>query len=86
MPDLGILGWILVGLVAGAIAGSFVGGDDRRGCLGTLLVGIIGGIVGGFIWTELLDQPPAGGLLGATVVAVLGSILILGIMRALRRG
>ncbi|HEY8169870.1 MAG TPA: GlsB/YeaQ/YmgE family stress response membrane protein [Candidatus Limnocylindria bacterium] len=85
MPDLGIFGWILVGLVAGAIAGAFVPGDKRQGCLGTLLVGIVGGLIGGWVWTELLDQPPAGGLLGATVVAVLGSILILAILRAVRR-
>lgn len=86
MPDLGIFGWIIVGLLAGAIAGSFVQDETRRGCLGTLVVGVIGGVVGGWIWTQLLDQPPAGGLLGATVVAVLGSVLVLAIMRGLRRG
>ena len=85
MPDLGIFGWIIVGLLAGAIAGAFVPGDRRQGCLGTLLIGIIGGIVGGWIWTDLLDNEPAGGLLGATVVAVIGSILVLVVMRGLRR-
>ncbi len=85
MPDLGIFGWILVGLIAGAVAGAFVPGDKRQGCLGTLLVGIVGGLVGGWIWVELLDQPPASGLLGATVVAILGSVLILLILRGIRR-
>jgi uncharacterized membrane protein YeaQ/YmgE (transglycosylase-associated protein family) len=85
MPDLGIFGWIIVGLLAGAIAGAFVPGDRRQGCLGTLLIGIIGGIVGGWIWTQVLDNEPAGGLLGATVVAVIGSILVLVVMRGLRR-
>jgi uncharacterized membrane protein YeaQ/YmgE (transglycosylase-associated protein family) len=85
MPDLGIFGWIIVGLLAGAIAGAFVPGDRRQGCLGTLLIGVIGGLVGGWIWTEILDQSPANGLLGATVVAVIGSILVLVIMRGLRR-
>jgi uncharacterized membrane protein YeaQ/YmgE (transglycosylase-associated protein family) len=85
MPDLGIFGWILVGLLAGAIAGAFVPGERRQGCLGTMLIGIIGGLVGGWIWTEVLDNAPAGGLLGATVVAVLGSILVLVVMRGLRR-
>jgi len=85
MPDLGIFGWIIVGLLAGAIAGAFVPGDRRQGCLGTLLIGIIGGIVGGWIWTQVLDNSPASGLLGATVVAILGSILVLVVMRGLRR-
>ena len=85
MPDLGIFSWIIVGLLAGAIAGAFVPGDRRQGCLGTLLIGIIGGIVGGWIWTEVLGNSPAGGLLGATVVAVLGSILVLGLLRGLSR-
>lgn len=84
MPDLGFFGWIIVGLLAGAIAGSFVR-DEPRGCLGTLVVGVIGAVIGGWLWTDLLDQPPAGGLLGATVVAVLGSVLVLVVMRGLRR-
>ena len=43
MPDLGILGWIIIGLAAGAIAGFFVPGRERMGCIGTMLVGIAGG-------------------------------------------
>jgi uncharacterized membrane protein YeaQ/YmgE (transglycosylase-associated protein family) len=85
MPDLGVFGWIIVGLLAGAIAGAFVPGERRQGCLGTILIGILGGLLGGWIWTEVLDQSPASGWLGATVVAVLGSILVLAIMRGLRR-
>jgi uncharacterized membrane protein YeaQ/YmgE (transglycosylase-associated protein family) len=85
MPDLGIFGWIIVGLLAGAIAGAFVPGERGKGCLGTLLIGILGGIVGGWLWVEVFDQAPAGGLLGATVVAVIGSVLVLLVMRGLRR-
>jgi uncharacterized membrane protein YeaQ/YmgE (transglycosylase-associated protein family) len=85
MPDLGIFGWIIVGLIAGAIAGAFVPGDRRYGCLGTMLIGILGGIIGGWLWVEVLDQNAASGLLGAIVVAVIGSILVLVLMRGLRR-
>ena len=42
MPDLGIFGWIIIGLLAGAIAGFFVPGRERLGCIGTTLVGIVG--------------------------------------------
>ena len=47
MPDLGIFGWIIIGLIAGAIAGAFVPGRQRYGCLGTMLIGIAGGLIGG---------------------------------------
>jgi uncharacterized membrane protein YeaQ/YmgE (transglycosylase-associated protein family) len=81
MPDLGILGWIIVGLIAGALAGFFVPGRERYGCIGTLLIGILGGILGGWIWTEVLGQSPAAGLLGAIIVAALGSALVLLVLR-----
>jgi uncharacterized membrane protein YeaQ/YmgE (transglycosylase-associated protein family) len=84
MPDLGFFGWILVGLLAGAIAGAFTG-DRGFGCLGTMLVGIFGGLIGGWIWVEVFNQSPASGLLGALVVATAGSVLVLLLMRALRR-
>src|SRR5438132_12155347 len=86
MPDLGIFGWIIVGLVAGAMAGFFVPGRERYGCLGTTLIGILGGILGGWIWTSLLNQPTASGLLGALLIAILGSAIVLLVLRAVRGG
>ena len=76
--------WILIGLIAGAMAGWFVPGRERMGCIGTTVVGIIGGLLGGWIWTELLDQDAAGGFLGAIVLASLGAALVLLVMRAIR--
>jgi uncharacterized membrane protein YeaQ/YmgE (transglycosylase-associated protein family) len=86
MPDLGILGWIIIGLLAGALAGVFVPGRERMGCIGTMLVGIAGGLIGGFLWVNVLGQDEASGWLGALVIAVLGAILVLFLLRALRRG
>jgi uncharacterized membrane protein YeaQ/YmgE (transglycosylase-associated protein family) len=85
VPDLGFFGWIVVGLLAGAMAGWFVPGRERYGCLGTMLIGIIGGIIGGWFWTRVLNQPPASGLLGALLLAILGSALVLLILRSLHR-
>ena len=62
MPDLGIFGWIIIGLLAGALAGAFVPGRQRYGCLGTMAIGIIGGLVGGWLWVNVLNQDPASGL------------------------
>lgn len=82
--DLGIFGWIIVGLVAGALAGFFVPGRERYGCLGTMLIGIAGGLLGGFLWVNVLNQGEASGWLGALVVATIGSIIVLLILRAIR--
>lgn len=85
MGDLGILGWIIIGLVAGALAGFFVPGRERMGCLGTMLVGIVGGIIGGFLWVNVLGQDEATGWLGALVIATIGSILVLFVLRSMKR-
>jgi uncharacterized membrane protein YeaQ/YmgE (transglycosylase-associated protein family) len=85
MPEgLNILSWIVIGLLAGAIAGWFVPGRERNGCIGTILIGVAGGLLGGWIWTELLGQDQAGGFLGALLIAVLGSAIVLLILRAIR--
>jgi len=85
MPDgLNIISWIVIGLLAGAIAGWFVPGRERNGCIGTTLIGVAGGLLGGWAWTELLDQDRAGGFLGALLIAVLGSAIVLLILRAVR--
>jgi uncharacterized membrane protein YeaQ/YmgE (transglycosylase-associated protein family) len=83
VPDLGFFGWIIVGLIAGAIAGAFVPGRQRYGCLGTLLIGVLGGILGGFLWVDVLNQPVATGWLGAIGVATLGSMLVILALRAM---
>ena len=86
MPDLGVFGWILIGLLAGAMAGWFVPGRERYGCLGTMLIGIIGGLLGGWFWTNVLNQPPASGFLGALLIAILGSAVVLFILRSMHGG
>ncbi len=83
--DLNIIQWIIIGLLAGALAGFFVPGRERYGCFGTMLVGIGGGLLGGFLWVNVLDQNEASGWLGALVIATLGSILVLLVLRAMRK-
>lgn len=74
---MGILAWIVLGLVAGAIAKLLMPGDQRGGCLLTTLLGIAGALVGGFIGNALgygdLDTFSWGSLL----LAVVGSFLLL---------
>jgi uncharacterized membrane protein YeaQ/YmgE (transglycosylase-associated protein family) len=82
MPEgLNWFTWIVIGLIAGAVAGWFVPGRERNGCIGTTLIGILGGLLGGWIWTGLLHNDPATGFLGALLIAVLGSALVLLVVR-----
>ena len=82
MPEgMNIIGWIVIGLLAGALAGWFVPGRERNGCFGTMLIGIVGGLLGGWIWTGPLGQDQANGFLGSLLVAVLGSALVLLVLR-----
>ena len=83
MPELGIFGWIIIGLIAGALAGFFVPGRERMGCIGTMLVGIAGGIIGGLLWENVLGMGEASGWLGAIVIATVGSMLVLFLLRAM---
>jgi len=86
MPSgLDPIGWIVIGFLAGAVAGWFVPNRGRMGCLGTTVLGIVGGLLGGWIWTQVLDQNRAGGFLGALLIAVLGSAIVLALARLLTR-
>ncbi|MGI8872190.1 MAG: GlsB/YeaQ/YmgE family stress response membrane protein [Candidatus Limnocylindria bacterium] len=86
MPEgLGVFGWIIIGLLAGALAGFLVPGRERNGCVGTLLIGIAGGLIGGWLWTGPLKQSPATGFLGALLLAVLGAGLVLLVLHAVNR-
>ena len=77
---MGILGWIVLGLVAGAIAKAIMKEQAPGGWLGSLLVGVVGALVGGFIGSRVFNI----GLedfwsLQTWAVAILGSILVLAI-------
>ena len=77
---MGIIGWLLVGLVAGALARFLVPGPDPMGLLGTVLLGLAGSLVGGFL-ADLLFDDEAIGLFGSVV----GTILVLLAYRAFLR-
>ena len=76
MPQLGPIGWIVVGFLAGALSGMVVGGRTARGCLPNILIGILGAIVGGYIATRVLDLGPTSEWISALVVAFAGALII----------
>jgi uncharacterized membrane protein YeaQ/YmgE (transglycosylase-associated protein family) len=82
MPDYGIVGWIVVGFLAGAISGALIGGRTARGCLPNIVVGILGAIVGGWL-AQQMGFTSVNGLIASIVVAVFGSVVVRLILRAL---
>ncbi|MEU1183309.1 GlsB/YeaQ/YmgE family stress response membrane protein [Streptomyces sp. NPDC005820] len=54
---MGIIGWIILGLFAGAIAKVLLPGRDPGGLIGTTLIGVAGAFVGGWLSSRFLDRP-----------------------------
>jgi uncharacterized membrane protein YeaQ/YmgE (transglycosylase-associated protein family) len=74
---MGILSWIVFGLIAGLIARWIMPGRDPQGCIITIVLGIVGAFVGGFIGTRLGFGTVTGFNLNSFLIAVGGSVLVL---------
>jgi uncharacterized membrane protein YeaQ/YmgE (transglycosylase-associated protein family) len=82
---MGLLSWILFGLIAGALAKLVMPGNDPGGCIITTIVGIVGAVLGGFVATAMGFGGISGFDLRSMGIAILGAILLLAIYRAIRR-
>lgn len=86
---MGILSWIVVGLVSGVIAKSLMPGSNNEpsGWVGTIVLGIVGALIGGFLSSLLLGGGGVSGFnLGSIVVAVIGACVLIAGLRFLQRG
>jgi uncharacterized membrane protein YeaQ/YmgE (transglycosylase-associated protein family) len=82
---MGILSWIIFGLIAGVLAKLFMPGKDPGGFIVTILIGIAGAIVGGFIGDLLGFGTVTGFNLRSFFVAIVGAMLLLLIYRFLKK-
>lgn len=76
---MNLIAWILLGAIAGYIAGFLVRGDEGLGVLGHIVLGIVGAVVGGFLASLLLNvkDPLQGPLdLSTIVIAVIGAVIV----------
>jgi len=80
---MNVLWFLLVGVIAGWLAGVLVKGGGF-GLIGDLVVGIIGALIGGQFFSGLAGFA-GGGLLGSILVATLGAVLLLVVLRVLKR-
>ncbi len=78
---MGIISWIIIGLIAGALAKLIMPGDDPGGFIVTILVGMAGAVVGGFIVSILGGVGTTGFNIWSILVATLGAIILLALFR-----
>ncbi|EJO5684080.1 GlsB/YeaQ/YmgE family stress response membrane protein [Salmonella enterica] len=84
---MGIIAWIVFGLIAGVIAKLLMPGRDGGGFILTCMLGIVGAVVGGWLATMFgIGGSISGFNLHSFLVAVVGAIVVLVIFRLLRRG
>ncbi len=81
---MGIIAWLVLGAIAGYLAGFLVKGDEGLGVIGHVVLGIVGALVGGFLASVLFNKDAINGALdiGSIVVATIGAILTVVIVSA----
>ena len=80
---MGIVGWIILGGLAGWIAGAIMGHERKFGCVMNVIVGMLGGVLGGFLFRLIGGAGVTGINLWSLLVAVIGAVILLGVARAL---
>ena len=76
---MGILGWIILGLLAGAIAKAILPGDDPGGIIVTMIIGVVGALLGGFLAQAIFGNNTVDNFfdLSTWLTAIIGSIILL---------
>ncbi|GGJ96886.1 membrane protein [Pilimelia anulata] len=76
---MGILGWIILGLLAGLIAKALVPGNDPGGILVTIVIGVVGALLGGFLGSAIFGVDPVDGFfdISTWLTAIVGAIILL---------
>jgi uncharacterized membrane protein YeaQ/YmgE (transglycosylase-associated protein family) len=82
--DVSIIAWIVLGAVAGYLAGFLVRGDEGLGVIGHLVLGIVGALVGGFLVGAVLETDPIAGPLdiASIVAATIGAVVVVLVVSA----
>ena len=83
---MGILAWIVVGVIAGWLGKMVVPGEGPGGVIGDLVVGIVGAVIGGWIWNYFGHVGATGINLPSILVAFVGAVVLLLIVRLFTRG
>ena len=81
---MSLIAWIVLGAIAGYLAGVLVRGDEGLGVIGHIVLGIVGALVGGFLASVLFNTQPIDGPLdlSSIVVSVIGAIIVVVVVNA----
>jgi uncharacterized membrane protein YeaQ/YmgE (transglycosylase-associated protein family) len=79
---MGLIGWLIVGLIAGVLAKWAVPGEGPGGILGDIIVGIVGAFIGGWVFNFFGHTGVTGLNIGSIIVAFIGAVILLYIIRA----
>ena len=82
---MSILAWVVLGLIAGAIAKAIMHGNDPGGIIVTIIIGIVGAFIGGFIGNLITGSGLNGFSLWSILLAIVGALVLLWIYRATTR-
>ena len=82
---MGIIGWIIIGALAGWIGSKITGNDSRMGAGANIIVGIVGGFIGGLVMNILGGAGVTGFNLWSLFVAIVGAVILLMIVNAFKR-
>jgi uncharacterized membrane protein YeaQ/YmgE (transglycosylase-associated protein family) len=83
---MGIIAWLVIGALAGWIAGMVVKGDEGYGVIGTIIAGILGAIVGAFILGAVTGDDWLTGInISTLIAAIIGAIIVVFVWKAIAR-
>lgn len=85
MLGMGIIGWVIIGGLAGWIASKIKGTDAQQGILLNIVVGVVGGLLGGFLLGLFGVDVEGAGLIFSFLTCLLGAVILLTIVRAVRK-
>ncbi|EOM77027.1 GlsB/YeaQ/YmgE family stress response membrane protein [Rhodococcus rhodnii] len=85
MLGLGIIGWIIIGGLAGWIGSKVMGTDEQQGILLNVVVGVIGGLIGGFLLGLIGVDVEGAGLIFSFLTCLLGAVILLWLVKLVRR-
>jgi uncharacterized membrane protein YeaQ/YmgE (transglycosylase-associated protein family) len=85
MLTLGVIGWVIIGGLAGWVGSRIMGTDAQMGVLLNIVVGIIGGLIGGFVLRGFHVDVAGAGLLLSFFTCLLGAVILLGIVKLITR-
>ena len=85
MLTLGVIGWIIIGGLAGWVGSKIMSTDARMGLILNIVVGIVGGLIGGFLLRGVGVNVSGGGLVFSFLTCLLGAVILLAIVKLIAR-